>query len=223
MPLYHSLTLHNEIDLIIWKVEEEESFFYSNQWWYPKEKKWLESIHPKRRMEFLASRYILHNHLLPQKNIPLIKDEFGKLRFENGKQFLSISHSGRYSSFVIGPKEMGLDVQMYDIKILNILNKFLSDREVLFISRIRNIKEKVQTAILLWSAKEAIYKAHGKRGIQFNQQISLYFEHGNLTGGSLSLPEETIKYDFVYNKEEEFIWIVAYHSEQLVNISDDFL
>ena len=223
MPLYLALSLLHDINLQIWKVTEDIDFFSVDQEWYEREASWINSIHPKKRMDYLASRYILYKHLNPVQKLPIIKDEFGKLKFDREDQFLSISHSGNYSSFVIGPKELGLDIQIYDSKILRILPKFLSASELELVQSIDDLDRRLRIGILCWTAKEAIYKAHGKRGIQFNEQIKINFDLLELTGGSLSLQEQTIDYKFTYGMEEEFAWLVAHHDEYNDDIRSEFM
>lgn len=223
MPLFLSTKIQPDIDLVIWQVREEESFFSKHAQWYEREKTWVDSVHPKKRMEYLASRYILYNYLNPKDRLPIIKDEFGKLHFDYPDQYLSISHSGHYSAFVLGRKELGLDVQVYHPKILKLLSKFLSIEELKFIHSLDEQEEKMKHGILLWSAKESIYKAHGKRGIQFNQQINLSFENNKLAEGELYLPDEIIKYRFSYQLEQDFAWIVSYNDDVGDIILDEFL
>ncbi|MEP7196982.1 MAG: 4'-phosphopantetheinyl transferase superfamily protein [Saprospiraceae bacterium] len=223
MPIYLNILFPNDIELNIWHVTESVSFFSEHQEWYEQEQTWIESIHEKRRLEYLASRYLIYTRLRPNRKLPIIKDEFGKLRFEESDRFLSISHSGLYSAFVFGPKEVGVDIQIYENKILRILEKFLSKTELEWIHQFTDSEQKIKNSTLLWTAKEAIYKAHGKRGIQFNKQILLSFEGHKLKSGELSLQDQSIDYAFNYELEEDFVWLVAHHIEQPDYFIDDFL
>ena len=223
MPLYNSLSLPRDIDLFIWKIGEPAEFFEPVLDLHPHERRWLEKIHPDKKLEFLASRYLLYEHMGPRRHIPVIRDEFGKLRFEDGKHFLSISHSGPFSAFVAGPMDMGMDIQLYHSKVIHLLPKFLSASEREWVDSFELESERIKMATRCWSAKEAVYKAHGRRGIRFNEMIMLDFAEEGLTGGVLSLQEEKIVYEFNYGLDEEFVWIVAVAAHDDRTMDGDFM
>ncbi|HMW37849.1 MAG: 4'-phosphopantetheinyl transferase superfamily protein [Saprospiraceae bacterium] len=223
MPLFLSLSLPNDIDLYIWKIEEPSEFFEPILDLNDQESQWLASIHPDKKLEFLASRYLMMQHLGPHSHIPILKDEFGKLKFEDDKHYLSISHSGRFSAFVLGPVDLGIDIQLYNAKALHIGHRFLSATELRWLSNFHDMNEKIRMATLCWSAKEAIYKAYGKRGIHFSEMIRLRFDSTELVEGMLSLPHEKINYQVKYGINEEFIWIVAFAVHSYNDLPIDFL
>jgi 4'-phosphopantetheinyl transferase EntD len=57
--------------------------------------------------------------------------------------------------------EAGIDIQTYHPKIADIKHKYLSEEEQLFFNN------DPQLLTLAWSAKEAVYKWNGKRGVDF--------------------------------------------------------
>ena len=65
---------------------------------------------------------------------------------------------------------IGLDIQVSSDKILHTAHKFCStnDKKVL-----KGHVPAQQVAGTVWSAKEAAYKAYGKKGLQFNRDISI--------------------------------------------------
>jgi 4'-phosphopantetheinyl transferase len=211
LPQLLNILFPEDIELCIWHVTENIEFFSRHQEWYEQELSWIQSVHPKKRMEYLASRYLLYDRLRPTGKLPILKNEFGKLQFLDNSQYLSISHSGDFTAYIMGPKELGLDIQVYDKKILRILKKFLDNDELEFIAQFYEVSDKIRYSILLWCAKEAVYKAHGKRGIQFNTQIKINFNRSSLESACLYLQDETIKYQLNYEFEKEFIWLLAYH------------
>lgn len=223
MPLFLSLSLPNAIDLFIWKIEEPSEFFEPILDLNDQETQWLAGIHPDKKLEFLASRYLIMQHLGPHGHIPILKDEFGKLKFEDDKHYLSISHSGPFSAFVLGPVDLGIDIQLYNAKALHIGHRFLSDTELGWLDKFHDTHEKIRMATLCWSAKEAIYKAYGRRGIHFSQMIRLRFEARELVGGMLSLPGEKISYQIKYGINEEFVWIVAFAVHSHTDLPVDFM
>ncbi len=163
MPLYKEWNIGDHALAAIWKVEEPESFF--------KEYTGLESEikHEKRRMEFLAGRFLL-KHL--QEDFPLWnidKDEHDKPRIDNNQYFFSISHSWPYVAAIIDPRnEAGIDIQTWHHNIERIQGKFLSAGE-------QQLFHNSELITLAWCAKEAAYKWNGRRGVDFIEHLPIEY------------------------------------------------
>jgi phosphopantetheinyl transferase len=206
-------TDENNTELRIWQIDEEESFFSESIDWPIGELEFCHSYHPKRRLEYLASRYLLYKHFPEEKPGPFLRDEFGKLHLRNSPRRLSISHSGKFTGYAVSPCEMGMDLQTYDPKILGILSKFLSPDEHHGLMEGLDRQEAIRTGTLAWCAKEAVYKAHGKRGILFSRQIHLNIRQDRnkslISEASLSLPDQIKHYRIKYEFRDEFLWLLA--------------
>ncbi|MBK9270841.1 MAG: 4'-phosphopantetheinyl transferase superfamily protein [Saprospiraceae bacterium] len=203
----------NETEVRIWRIEEPESFFMDQVEWTSSELDSIRHFQSKRRLEYLASRFLLYKHqpeLSPQH---IIRDEFGKLLLKDGVHKISISHSGRYSSYVKSIREVGIDLQVCLPKVLHILPKFLHPEDQLFFKQTGTLS--IEEATLAWCAKEAVYKAHGKRNIHFKEQIRLYFKDGFGLKGSgsatLSWTNQRKDYHLYYEIHEDFVWLIARH------------
>ena len=166
MSLYKEWKVGDHGLAAIWKVEEPESFFMERTGMVSDLK--LE----KRRIEFLAGRFLL-KHL--EADFPLHdirKDEHDKPRLENNAYFFSISHSWPYIAAVIDPyDEAGIDIQTWHPRIADIQHKFLSPEEQILFQN----DPKLMT--LAWSAKEAVYKWNGKRGVDFIEHLPIEVFH----------------------------------------------
>lgn len=215
MPILIQKKLWSDIHFLIWHISEPESFFRSSFPWIENELARLVEVHPKRRMEYLASRYVLYTFTGTTGSPEFIRNEFGKLNFKQSNRFLSISHSGQYTGFVTGPFEVGLDIQMLDSKIIRILHKYLNAAELEFLNNnFLDQSDLIIAATLCWCAKEAVYKAHGKRGIQFNTQIKLklHVEQKKLLVQSASLylaDDYNIHYAIYHEVGANFCYLVA--------------
>ncbi|HWB65070.1 MAG TPA: 4'-phosphopantetheinyl transferase superfamily protein, partial [Chitinophagales bacterium] len=64
---------------------------------------------------------------------------------------------------------VGLDIENINPKIEKIAHKFLTPGEIEAIPE----HEKIEKLILMWSAKEALYKLYSMRGIEFKTQLLL--------------------------------------------------
>ncbi len=156
MPLLKEWNIGNHGRGVIWKIEEPEAFF--------REQVSVETdiSNERRRTEHLAGRFLLK---FLDAEFPLhqiVKDEHDKPRLPDEFYFFSISHSWPYVAAVIDPiEEAGIDIQTYHPNIGNIQHKYLSAEEQLLFDN----DPKLLT--LAWSAKEAVYKWNGKRGVDF--------------------------------------------------------
>lgn len=143
-----------------WKVEEDEAFFM--------EKTGLQATmkSERRRIEYLAGRFLLQ-HLQPGFPVSEIgKDEHEKPRLPGNRYFFSISHSWPYIAVVIDTAtDAGIDIQTWHPKIIDIKHKFLAPREQdLFAHDLKLLT-------LAWSAKEAAYKWNGRRAVDFIEHL----------------------------------------------------
>ncbi len=112
------------------------------------------------------------------------KDAFGKpflLPIRPTRQMVPLtsrSHSADWVAVVAhaGGRRVGIDVQKMTTKMARIMPRLMSQKELNFIE---NQQKKWTDAQLLtvfhifWSAKEALYKAYGKRGLDFGKHIAV--------------------------------------------------
>ena len=162
MPLYKEWEIGDHGLAAIWKVEEDEAFFVERTGMTSDMK------NERRRIEHLAGRFLL-KHL--EADFPLhqiSKDEHDKPRIDNNAFFFSISHSWPYIAALIDPyEEAGIDIQTWHARIEQIQHKYLStDEQQMF-------KNDPKLLTLAWSAKEAVYKWNGKRGVDFIEHLPI--------------------------------------------------
>lgn len=170
MPLVHNAPLDLSGRIGIWEIAESLDFFNSKLLLTPREKEeYLKIKFEHKSLEWWASRYL--TMLLHQKEIrdPIIKDEQGKPFFEQSKRFLSLSHTDGYVASCFHDKPCGIDIQVYDEKTLTVAPRILSSVEM----RKFLPQSDLHMATFYWSAKEAVYKAYGKRKLEFRREIRL--------------------------------------------------
>jgi phosphopantetheinyl transferase len=121
----------------------------------------------RRRLEWLAVRQLVHQMSGREKRGAFIKDEFGKPHLQDSDYQISISHSDGLAAAIAAPVSVGIDIQKIVTKITRIAHKFLREEE--------RVSIKDETHIphmhLYWGAKEALYKAYGRRELDFKQHI----------------------------------------------------
>lgn len=130
----------------------------------------LDHLHPKKRLEFLASRQLIREvcHALDITYDGIEKDEFGKPHLINSSYQISISHSYPMVACAIHPfNACGIDIEGIRPQLLKIKHKFLNPDELEYCG------EDLKRLCLHWSAKEALYKIHGRKRLLFAEQLAI--------------------------------------------------
>lgn len=164
MPLLKEWNIGDYGRGAIWKVEEDEAFFAGKTGIVSDIK------NDKRRIEYLAGRYLLQ---FVEAEFPLHainKDEHDKPRIPENQFHFSISHSWPYIAVAVDPvDEAGIDIQTWHPRITDIKDKYLSADEQ------ETMCQDPKYFLLAWCAKEAVYKWHGRRGIDFKIQLPIAY------------------------------------------------
>lgn len=80
---------------------------------------------------------------------------------------ISVSHSLTLAAVALANGPVGIDIEQPRPQLQRIARRFLSDHEQ------ANFGESVEKLLRAWTAKEAIFKAAGKEGIDFARDIRL--------------------------------------------------
>lgn len=124
----------------------------------------------KKRLECISGRLALKNLLeeIGESYHGIWKDDHGKPFLKESDFHISLSHSFPYVAAMINKKNaVGIDIEKIDGKIKRIEHKFLNEQEMF------DANHEIEKLILLWSTKESIYKAFGRRNITFKDQIEI--------------------------------------------------
>jgi 4'-phosphopantetheinyl transferase len=170
MPLFYQHNINDSTKLAVWCITENEDFFLK------KVSVKKEIMHPHKRLQHLAGRYLLQI-LHPGFPIEEIKIAESKKPFLTGEKLhFSISHCRDYAAAIVSQnKPVGIDVELITPKIELIKNRFLSESELNLCSSF-NLEPSTsnhQIPTLFWSSKEAIYKWHGKGALSFKNNMKL--------------------------------------------------
>jgi phosphopantetheinyl transferase len=152
----------------VWQVEENVEFFEARMQLFDVEKHQVEDLTPRKKLEWYASRYLMHVLLKDQDRQPCVKDKFGKPHIKNSDVQVSLSHSKDLTSVIIGPSMVGIDIQTMVPKIDRIKHKYMSQIEL---DAVAGKPHYLEYLHIYWGAKEALYKAYGRRGVDFIKQL----------------------------------------------------
>jgi len=169
MPLIYQKIWDVKKKLAVWKVTEDEEFFIQQLNWTSSEKALFDSLKGARRKEWLASRLLICQLAEIPNSSYILKDSFGKPFVKNSNSNVSISHTTGYVAAYISYLSIGIDIQTIVTKIHRIAHKFLSYEELHQIPE----KKMLHSLHLYWGAKEALYKAYGRKQLKYREHIKI--------------------------------------------------
>lgn len=171
MPLIYDKKLeHCNTRIVVWEATEPTSFFIEALQLSDDELDKLNGLKPHRKTEWLTSRYLCQ---VIDDNICrrlIVKDEHNKPSIQDSRKHISLSHSRNRAAVIISDVRVGIDIQRQEDKISRIQHKFISLEEHEHIDN-DHIDDSYH---IFWGAKECMYKAYGKRQIEFKEHMHLY-------------------------------------------------
>lgn len=165
MPIIKKQTFLNGTQLGIWKIEETSAYFLNIMDITENSLAKIAKMNERRKTEWLAARHLLQELL--GKNVFCYSDEFGKPILRNSDKHLSISHSRGLVTVIVSDFSIGIDIQEMTSKIERIAPKFMRTEE----NESLDLEKKAEHLHIYWGAKEALYKAYGKKGLDFREHI----------------------------------------------------
>ena len=164
MPFLKDFLINNSTKIILWKIIPGEL----NETHLSEDDKDLLKIRKGKYSKeyFLAARKLLKNE---DSELTIEYDSKGK-PYLNKQKGISISHSNEIVAIGISNEiDFGIDIQYKTHKVFKILNKFLSKNVSKFLDKTNDL----ESLIKVWSAKESIYKALGKEGVSFSNDLEI--------------------------------------------------
>lgn len=193
--------------IALWQITEPEAWFLAGLELTVRETEQLADIKGRKRLEWLAVRYLTHELSGMAARSPILKDDSGKPYLEHEGLHLSISHSREMAAAMLAPLPAGIDIQRPVEKIERIAHKFLRPEEDASLS----ITHRLLHLHVYWGAKEALYKAYGRRELDFRAHIAIAPFHFDPEGGSFSGKVEKegffAQYDLRYEVVEGYVLV----------------
>lgn len=164
MPIYKKYVAPHSTQLFVWHITEDEDKLNEGiqltDLCINRLSNMKSEVH---RCGFLSVRQLLKHAGYNAKDLSY--DNYGKPHLADGK-YISITHSHQFSAIAIGDTPLGIDIEMERPKVHRIASKFLHSTEIT-----PNASDRTRTA--QWCIKEAAYKALGKKGISFLDDIRI--------------------------------------------------
>jgi phosphopantetheinyl transferase len=150
-----------------WKITETAEELLQKYNPDAKENELISGMNPLRQSHYLACR-VLAKSFYPE--LIISKDEKGKPHFNNSTVHFSWSHSGNYAAAIFNTEEStGIDIETVQPRILKIEDKFCNATDKQHIHRTRH----VESLLLIWGAKESMFKHYGKKEVDFKKHMSI--------------------------------------------------
>ena len=164
MPFLKEVIVKQNIRILIWKIDESLS-----------EIKALTSLTDVQKSELNVRKTTSYKkqYLASRKLIKMAElNELNSIFYESlpfkKKVYFSISHTIHYAVVGIGFQRIGVDIEFYRPKVLNIKSKFINIKEKYFMK-----SNDVKVITRLWTCKEAIYKCLFKNKLSLKEEIIL--------------------------------------------------
>ena len=164
MPFIKEIIAKKNIRILIWKIDETYTDLKALiQLTDDQERELERRKHISYKKQFLASRKLIKMAELNELNSIF----YESLPFRKNVYF-SISHTINYAVVGIGFQRIGVDIEFYRPKVLNIKSKFINMKEKYFMK-----SDDVKVITRLWTCKEAIYKCLFKNKLSLKEEIIL--------------------------------------------------
>ena len=178
MPVIKYEQINPESSWAVWKIDESIHDFMNQVTLDKYDRQDLSVIsNMNKKLEWFSSRLAI-KYLLQRQQVKfngITKDQYNKPFLKNHSSHISISHSFPYASAIVhAEKPVGIDIEQPRSKILRVAKKFLNEKERDFAG------DDLELLSILWSAKEVLYKIHGRKKLTFRQHLFIQpFEKKN--------------------------------------------
>mgnify|MGYP006308882125 CR=1 FL=1 len=205
MPLFNKEHHNKGFVVGFWKIDEdlqalEEMMDFNN---YDRNY-YNRFLVDKRRKHWLASRILL-KELAEEKFSPIIYNQDGKPYFSSGRGFFSLSHAGEMAAAIYSDVvPVGIDIEKITHKLLRVKERFLSDDEL----DMHQEGNYLDYLCLGWCGKEALYKIHGERKLDFRKHMMLKLPKISQSGhfyGAIKSDKKEFGFELQYKRISDYM------------------
>jgi len=209
MPLKLKISDEYNTTVLVWQLIEDISHFELALKLSSEDQSLLNTFSPKRKLEWLSTRYLLKLVLKDFGLENYKKDKYGKPFIEGFGGYISISHSHDHAAIIVSDKIVGIDIQKLHENIERISHKFISEREMIYTQN----DKKLLHMHINWGAKEAMYKGYGKKELGFIRHMSIepYIYHAGTTSfrGTVNKNEIIENYNLFTKNLNDYVLVYA--------------
>jgi len=204
MPLQNIESLSGDRMIGYWKLSEPYDLLLEQVNLALEDGSFGKITHETKLREWASTR-ILSEAMLSKWGVQyegITKDDWGKPHLNQTDIWMSVTHSFPYVVVMMDKfQPVGIDIEAPSPKISRIAHKFLHEKEAY-------AKTDKISQTIIWAAKEALYKYHGRKRLSFREQIIIdkfkNSEHGAISGRIIEngiKEEHQLVYKYVYEKD----------------------
>ena len=207
MPKIRESYIGNTTLYGLWEIKETSAELEQRIVLTPLERQMLDSFKNETRRQHWLSYRLLIRELLGMHEVDVRYKDSGKPYMNEPRGHLSVSHSGSYSAVIYSPSlRVGIDIERIHEKILRVAHKFVSEKDAAFIAPLF----RMQQLVVIWAAKEALYKLIGDTGVDFREHLTVqpfsYAEQGILKAQS-TVKGKQESFEMNYEQIDDYIMV----------------
>lgn len=209
MPLYKTIMVSPDTQVLVWKITESPDELFRDKPLKESSRERVKGMKSEQHQRgFLSVRNLFE--VLGYTDFDLHYDEFGKPHLSDGKN-ISITHSYGFSAIIVGPDNVGIDMELQRDKISKIADKFI-DSEFAFLDKSNS--DYIRKLTVIWGAKEAKYKMCNSRSLSFKDNMTVHPFDMEAKRGTATVVKEHFRKDFEFYFEEIEDFTLVYALEQ---------
>ena len=163
MPLISTYKIENTTQIVLWRMSDADFKLKEILDLTPDEKKEISALTEKKQIEWITARYLIKN-LTGKK---YTKDTHGKPHLIESDGHISISHSHDLLVVAISKKLIGVDIQYQTPRLKKMAWRVMNAEKFKHL----DTSNELLHLHIYWGAKEALYKAYGKRDLHFKNNM----------------------------------------------------
>ena len=205
MPQQNNITIREGL-LLLWNMTESAEELLRRYPRFNKYRPFLQSRHPRRQTEWLASRLLLDSINCRPEQVSYSPTGRPVIHHPDFN-YISISHSTKLAGIYLHPSiPVGLDIESIHRNFAMVIPRFLSPEEQ------QTAASLPEGPALFWSIKEAVYKAAGKREINMGNAIHISNQSDRFKT-TMQTDNEKITFEIEHCHFENQIIVCALKSE----------
>jgi len=156
----------------VWKIEEDEDWYFSHEHLTPRVQNRIDAFKSQqRKLQAIAVRILIKTLLPNEDNVDIDYNENSKPYFIKADYNLSITHSHSMVAVLFSDQiEVGVDIEKRTEKVERVGHKFMNLDELRMFNNL-DASVKMDYLHVIWGAKESMYKLYGKGSMDFRKHI----------------------------------------------------
>jgi 4'-phosphopantetheinyl transferase len=216
MPVLFTFKPSAESTLSVWKISEPlhqlERLFFKGKF----DEEYININNHQRKMQWLAVRLSLME-ILQGSSVSIDYLPSGCPRLNNSNFHISVTHTPDFAAVFISSQPCGIDMEKISPRIFRISSKFLSEEE----RSIEGVENSTEKLLLVWCAKEALFKLYSKGEVDFKKHLKVYEFNYHPNGGKIaaSIIKDDLTGRFIAEykiiEDHLLVWVNSNYPEEI--------